>query len=280
MSSPTLSFEVVDFEELNQSLPSFPNHLYTVAAQSAGAIGNPSSKNGAWGCDSDDTSLVRVMDQNGKVTQQFPCFDFQTIVDSLQTAGVGWKYYAPGFGERGYNWSALDAIRHIRMQPVWATNVVSYNQFLTDAASGNLPAVSWVVTDAPTSEHPIASTCVGENRTVQQINAVMQGPNWGSTAIFLTWDDFGGFYDHVPPPNLDVYGLGPRVPLLIISPYAKQGLVSHTQYEFSSFLAILEARFKLSPLSSRDQKANNMTDSFDFNQTPQVPLVLNTRTCP
>lgn len=179
--------------------PSFPNHLYTMAGQSGGAIGNiANATNNAWGCDSDDTVTVRVMDNNGNITQQYPCFDFQTIVDSLQNAGISWKYYAPGFGQGGYQWSALDAIRHIRKGSLWNTNVVSEKQFVVDARNGNLPAVSWIIS-GPTSEHPPYSSCVGENWTVQQINAIMQGPDWDSTAIFVTWDDFGGFYDHVPP---------------------------------------------------------------------------------
>jgi len=103
---------------------------------------------------------------------------------------------------------------------------------------------------------------------------------WNSTAIFLTWDDFGGFYDHVAPPTLDQYGLGPRVPLLIISPYAKSGFISHTQYEFSSFLALVETRFKLKPLTERDSKANPMVDSFNFDQNPLPALTLSQRTCP
>jgi phospholipase C len=260
--------------------PSFPNHLYTMAAQSGGAIDNPiKNPNGAWGCDSDDTATVPVKDTSGNVTQRFPCFDFQTIVDSLQAAGISWKYYAPGFGQSGYNWSTLDAVKHIRNGSLWSTNVVAETQFVTDAQAGNLPAVSWIVSGT-TSEHPPDSTCRGENWTIQQINAIMQGPDFGSTAIFLTWDDFGGFYDHVPPPGLDQFGLGPRVPLLIISPYARRGVISHTQYEFASFLALLETRFKLAPLTGRDQTANNMTDSFDFNQSPQPPFPLTTRTCP
>ncbi len=260
--------------------PSFPNHLYTVAAQSGGAIGNLLNvTNGAWGCDSDDTATVDVMDSSGHITPQPPCFDFKTIADSLQSAGISWKYYAPGFGQHGYNWSALDAIRHIRNGSLWSTNVVAETQFALDAQNGSLPAVSWLISGA-TSEHPPDSTCAGEDWTVQQINAIMQGPDWDSTAIFVTWDDFGGFYDHVPPPGIDQFGLGPRVPLLIISPYAKQGFISHTQYEFSSFLAFLEARFGLKALTSRDAAANNLTDSFDFNQTPQPPFVLSTRVCP
>jgi phospholipase C len=260
--------------------PSFPNHLYTVAAQSGGAIGNLNNvTNGAWGCDSDAGATVDVMDSSGHIAPQTPCFDFRTIPDSLQSAGITWKYYAPGFGQAGYNWSTLDAIKHIRNGSLWSTNVVSDTQFIADAQSGNLPAVSWLVS-GPTSEHPPSSTCLGENWTVQQLNAIMQGPDWNSTAIFLTWDDFGGFYDHVPPPGVDAFGLGPRVPLLIISPYAKQGLISHTQYEFASFLAFLETRFSLKALTSRDAAANNMTDSFDFSQAPRAPFPLTTRVCP
>src|SRR6476469_2470817 len=108
----------------------------------------------------------------------------------------------------------------------------------------------------------------------------MQGPEWNSTAVFITWDDFGGFYDHAPPPGVDKFGLAPRVPLLIISPYARSGHVSHTNYEFSSVLKFIEYRFNLSPMTQRDASASNMTDSFAFLQTPLPALVLSTRNCP
>lgn len=261
--------------------PSFPNHLYTVAATSGGVINNPVGVQGSsWGCDADAGEVVDVMDQSGNVTQQPPCFDFQTLADSLQNAGVSWKYYAPGQGQSGYIWSTLDAIKHIREGSLWDSNVVPDTQFISDAQSGTLPAVSWLVTGSGQSDHPPNSVCQGENWTVQQINAAMQGPLWNSTAIFLTWDDFGGFYDHVPPPAADQFGLGPRVPLIIISPYAKPGNIAHTQYEFSSFLAFVETRFQLASLGGRDTTANNMLDSFDFNQQALAPVVLTTRTCP
>jgi phospholipase C len=259
--------------------PSFPNHLYTVGAQSGGAVDNPTNPS-IWGCDADDTTTVSVMDSSGNSSKQFPCFDFQTIADSLLTAGISWKYYAPQMGENGYHWNALDAIKHIRETSVWTDHVVPDTQFVSDAQSGQLPAVSWLVTNFGQSEHPPASTCQGENWTVQQLNAVMQGPDWSSTAVFLTWDDFGGFYDHLPPPNLDYYGLGPRVPLLIISPFAKKGYISHTTYELSSVLKFVELRYGLSTLTARDAQANDMTDSFDFTQTPLSALVLSTRSCP
>ena len=255
--------------------PSFPNHLYTVAAQSAGAVGIPT---GGWGCD-DDESRVLVMAPDGQIDLQPPCFEIETLADRLQSAGVSWRYYAPGKGESGYEWSALNAVKHIRWSSLWTEHVVPATQFERDAASGDLPAVSWLVTGAE-SEHPPWSTCLGEGWTVRQFNAVMQGPDWESTALFLTWDDFGGFYDHVPPPNVDDLGLGPRVPLLIISPYAKSGYVSHTVYEFSSFLRFVETRFGLASLTDRDAAANPMTDSFDFNQQPLPPLALRPRECP
>ncbi len=263
--------------------PSFPNHLYTVAAQSGGAIDNPTGQTvntDAWGCDSDSTAVVRVMDQLGAISEVFPCFDFQTLADSLQTAGISWKYYAPTIGQQGYQWVALDAIKHIRQSNLWASHVVPESQFDIDAQNGQLPAVSWLVPTAQNSEHPTAPSCVGENWTVGKINSVMQGGNWSSAAIFVTWDDFGGFYDHVPPPTRDQYGLGPRVPLLVISPYAKHGYISKTVYELSSLLKFVETRFNLSTLTSRDAVANDLMDVFDFNQSPQPALILQQRTCP
>src|SRR5262249_39580384 len=159
-----------------------------------------------------------------------------------------------GRGQSGYIWSALDAIDHIRNTALWDEKVVSPVQFIPDALSGNLPAVSWIVIGSGNSEHPPASTCAGENWTVRQINAVMQGPSWNETAIFLTWDDFGGFYDHVPPPMVDNFGFGPRVPLIVISPFAKPGLISHTVYEFSSLLKFVEQKFSLAPMTERHMR--------------------------
>ena len=262
---------------------SFSNHLYTVAAQSAetftlpAAPGNTSLS--SWGCDTLATANVKTIDAGGNVSRKFPCVNVPTLADSLQNAGVSWKYYAPPQNTPGYIWSTLDAIDHIRNSSLWSTNVVPESQFVSDALNGNLPAVSWLVTGL-FSEHPVQGSCSGENWTVQQINAIMQGPQWNSTAIFLTWDDSGGFYDHLPPTNLDIYGLGPRVPLLIISPFARAGYISHTQYEFSSVLKFIETVFNLPTLSDRDAQANDMTDSFDFTQQPLPPLVLSTRICP
>jgi hypothetical protein len=262
--------------------PSFPNHLYTIAATSGGVISNPvgNEQFTAWGCDSPSDATVQVLDNQGRKSPTFPCFEFQTIGDTLSSAGIDWKSYSPSQNTSGYVWSAYDAIGHIRNTSQWTQHVVPQTQFVTDALNGNLPAVSWVTPDFAASEHPPASACGGENWTVQQINSVMQGADWDSTVIFVAWDDFGGFYDHYPPPSADQYGFGPRVPLLVISPFAKPGYISHTQFEFSSILAFIEERFGLPTLAARDAAANDMDDIFDYLHPPTPPLELATRTCP
>src|SRR6266851_749357 len=266
--------------------PSFPNHLYTVAAQAGGAINNPvtdrnigtlGNASRGWGCDVPNQQ-VEVQASNGSTHLQEACFNFQTLADELDARGYSWRYYAPPAGTGGYIWSSFNAIKHIRYGPDWKY-VVPAAQFMTDAANGNLPTVSWIVTPARVSEHAPASVCVGENWTVRMLNALMRGQDWSSTAVFLTWDDFGGFYDHVAPQQIDGYGLGFRVPLLVISPYAKKGFIDHTQYEFSSMLRFAEDELGLPTLTNRDKAANDMMDAFDFNQSARPPFLQRQRTC-
>jgi len=271
---------------------SFPNHLYTVGATSGGVINipygvpsNPTENTPgyalSWGCDAPVDAGVQQIDAEENIDWVFPCFDFPVLPQNLSNAGVSWKYYAVPAGTTGYNFSTLDAINYIRNGPLWSTNVVSDLNFINDALTGNLPSVTWLSTGRKMTEHPPQSACTGENWTVNALNAVMQGPDWGSTAIFVLWDDFGGFYDHVPPPPAeDQYGLGERVPFLIISPYARPGYISSTQYEAASVLKFVEERFGLPPLNARDAGANDITDAFDFTQPPLPPLVLLPRTCP
>jgi phospholipase C len=131
------------------------------------------------------------------------------------------------------------------------------------------------------SEHPSAGTCEGENWTVSLLQALGSGPDWKDSAMFITWDDFGGFYDHVAPTQIDVFGLGFRVPLLVVSPYAKQGFIDHTRLEFSSVLKFIETNWGLPSLTDRDKNSPDMTEIFDFTQAPRLPPQLQQRaTCP
>lgn len=253
--------------------PSLPNHLFALAAQSGGAIDNGGNPGPGTDCDGSSWGTVTVIDQYGNRSQQARCFHFKTLPDALQEAGITWKYY----GESG---GFLSLIASIRNTNLWNEGIATPEQFFADAKSGHLPSVSWLMPPGEYSEHPPGSMCEGENWTVSVLNAVMQGPDWNSTVVFVTWDDFGGFYDHVAPPQVDQFGLGPRVPLLIISPYAKPGYVSHTVYDHTSVLKFIETRYGLQALTSRDAAANSMLDSFDFAQAPQSPLLLQPHTCP
>jgi phospholipase C len=254
--------------------PSFPNHLYSVAAQSGGVIGNTVNATAAGDCHGDPTATVPVMDNSGNITEQFPCFDFQTLADSFEKAGLTWKYYDD------YPGGVFNSIKHILNSPQWSDHIATATQFAMDAQSGQLPAMSWLLPAFAESEHPPESVCEGENWTVANLNAVMTGPDWNSTVVFITYDDYGGFYDHVPPPQIDRYGLGPRVPLLIVSPYARAGFISHTLYELSSVLKFVETRYALPSLTARDGMASDMSDAFDLSQPPQPPLILQPRQCP
>jgi hypothetical protein len=121
--------------------------------------------------------------------------------------------------------------------------------------------------------------CTGENWTVSVLQAIAAGPQWSSSATFVTWDDFGGFYDHVPPPPVDQIGWGPRVPAIVISPYARAGSIDHTPATFTSLLKFVEQRFNLAPLGPREARVSALLDNFNFAQAPLMPLLLPTSTC-
>lgn len=250
--------------------PSFPNHLFVISAQNGGVANNTNPITNQ-GCAAAAGTTAVVIDSQGEISTPYPCFDFPTLADSLQAASLTWRAYNTG--------SDFAAINHIRNSSMWS-NIVPISQFALDAAAGKLPAVSWVLPPGAENQYPTNSACDGENWTVTQLNALMKGPDWASTAVFIAWDDFGGFYDHVAPPGVDEYGLGPRVPALVISPYAKPGYVSHVQYDHTSILKFIETQFGLASLNSRDAAANDFSDAFDFTQTPQAPLLLTTRHCP
>jgi phospholipase C len=265
--------------------PSFPNHLYTIAAQSGGAHDNPiqdleglrerhrtTGLFKAWGCDSMEQAYVPVEDREGKEVKVPPCFDFLTEGDLLLRAGIPWAYYSATNMQNGYLWSAYDAVRHIRQDTqLWQSHVFPVDGLVQDVRDDRLPPVSWVTPRFELSEHPEYSFCWGQSWTTRIVNAIMASPMWKDTAIFITWDDYGGFYDHVPPPQVDRFGFGIRVPLLLISPYAKAGYVDHTVGEFSSVLRFIEDNWGLSQLTHRDRDARNFSEAFDFSREPRKP---------
>jgi phospholipase C len=267
--------------------PSFPNHLYAIAGQSGGSHDTPDNivpTDGtakSWGCDAPTGEKVTVIDPDGDATRVPPCFDIQTQADVLERHGVSWRAYAATSEQNGYIWSAFGAVKHIREGDAWTDHVRPVDSFAADARSGDLPAVSWVTPTYWLSDHPDAGAnlCSGENWTTRVIDALMAGPEWRSTAVFLTWDEWGGFYDHVRPPQIDRFGLGFRVPLLVISPYARAGTVDHHRGEFASVLRFVDENWGITRrLTARDAHASDLSYDFDFSRPPIPPDPLPVRT--
>ncbi len=236
---------------------SLVNHLYLVAGQSGGMMGNVYN-----GMFSESTPLV-----HGNT------FFFKSMADELQTNRITWRYYA-GEHQVLNNWNPMPAFETVKLNPDMQANLAETSNLFADLGT-SLASVSWVMPQTgETSEHPPYSVTVGEQSVVSLINSVMKSRYWNSTAIFLTWDDWGGWYDHVRPPQVDAYGYGFRVPCLIISPYARHGYVDHTVADFASTLKFIETVFSLPPLTSRDGSAGNLMDAFDFSHPPDKPLIL------
>lgn len=262
----------------SNSGPSFPAHLYMIAGQAGvddqgqqGTVSSVPSINNStasiWGCDSQTGTSVKVIGPNGtNLSPVFPCFDYQTAGDLMDAKGVTWRYYAPGV----YTiWSVFDAISHIRYGPDWQHDVVNSQGIFTDLQAGTLAQMTWIVPDYPYSDHAgPGATAGGPDWVASIVNAIGSSQYWNSTAILISWDDWGGWYDHVPPPQVDYAGLGFRVPLIVVSPWAKHGYISHNQHEFGSFLRFSEEVFNLPSLNTRDAVSDDLSDCFDFTQTP------------
>ncbi len=232
--------------------PSLPNHVYLVAGTSGGLTTNIAAGP----------------------------FKFPPIVDQMDNDHVSWRYYAGG-SEAFNGWNPLRNFPSVISDTNKLNNILPTQQFFADISHNFLANVTWLM--PPTqrlSEHPPYDPSMGEHWVVTAINQVMKSQYWSSTAIFLTWDDFGGWYDHVPPPQVDDVGFGFRVPLIIISPYAKAHFIDHTQADHTSILGFIETRFGLSPLASRDSRAANLYEAFDFYQRPAGRLVLPGRYIP
>ncbi len=240
-------------------------------------------------------------------TVQPPQYAWTDVTYLLHRYGVSWRYYIQRGTEPDCETGAMTCTpvaQAVTTPSIWnplpefsdvrrddqTGNIVPSTQLFTDAKQGTLPAVSWVVPSGDDSEHPPANIAAGQSHVTNVINAIMEGPDWDSTAIFLAWDDWGGFYDHVAPRTVDAQGYGLRVPALVISPYAKRGYVDHDTYSFDAYLKFIEDDFlggqRLDPATDGRpdprpdvrEKASilgDLTNDFDFAQRPRRPVILN-----
>jgi phospholipase C len=290
--------------------PSFPAHQFIISGTSAPtstsnlffAENTNSLVKGAAsaGCaPANPTAFVSIIDPWGKEFETaYPCSDHPSLTDQLDAKNLSWRYYTPSANSI---WTAPNAIEHMCgpnapppngtacVGPDWVNNVVIYNAqkpapILTDIANHQLPAVSWVIPAGKNSDHAgNPNTLGGPSWVAAIVNAIGNSSYWSNTAIIVTWDDWGGWYDHVPPPRVIsdgeswgsgyVYGL--RVPLIVISPYARPAYISHVVHDFGSILRMLEENFGLSPLGYADAYADDLSDCFSFSQTPLAFRTIN-----
>lgn len=230
-----------------------------------------------WGCDAPPgtvTSLITRTNQYLPGAGPYPCLSYRTLRDLLDAKDIPWRYYTPAVGQNlgGNVWNAFDAIAAVRNGPQWSTNVAfPETKVFVDIDRDTLPGISWVIPDFGNSDHAGKSSDKGPSWVAQVVNAIGQSPAWKTTAIFILWDDWGGWYDHVPPPGKRRFGgLGFRVPLIVVSPFAKAGYISSSDYEFGSIVRFIEDNWSLGRLGTTDESSADFTnDFFDFTQQPR-----------
>jgi phospholipase C len=254
---------------------SFVAHQYIIAAQAKSSVDVPGSY---WGCaGGEENAVATITHRRTYGSSQRPCFDYETLGDELSKAGLSWRFYTSRYtSPMSGLWSGYQAIKHIFYSRVWKTNIITpQKRFLTDVHAGKLANFTWITPLCRESDHPSCGGGLGPSWVSSVVNAVGKSKFWKSTVIFVQWDDWGGLYDHVPPPYRGYDGLGFRVPLIVISPYAKKNYVSHVQYETASILRFAEDLFGLAQLSAADARATSpAADCFDFSARPRkfVPI--------
>lgn len=265
----------------NFDVSSYVSHQYIIAGQADHATNYPAIN---WGCPGGPTDFVQTLKVNPPrvfgPNLKPVCFDYKTVADELDEAGLSWHFYAGALGKHAPHeklcgesddepdkhgsydetgiWSSYQAISHICYGVDWDKDVTSGPpRFLQDVANGTLASVTWITPYCRDSDHTGCNADGGPSWVASVVNAIGQSQFWSSTAIFVFWDDPGGFYDPIGPKYVDYDGLGIRIPMLIISPYAKKGLVSHVHYEHGSILRFIEDRFNLKSLAASDSRATS-----------------------
>jgi phospholipase C len=242
---------------------SFVSHQYIIAGQAENAVDLPTA---AWGCGGGPSDTEPTLTAQRAIGPTIsPCFDPPTLADEIDKAGLTWRYYDQQ--NAGGDFNGYMAIKHIIDGPDWTKDVdPNAADFITDVGNGLLTNVTWITPSFKNSDHAGERSKSGPAWVASLVNAVGTSKFWNSTAIFIFWDDWGGWYDHVPPPHVDFDGLGIRVPLVVVSAYSKKGFVSHTQYEHGSILRFVENTFGLGQLAASDMRATPPTDFFNFNK--------------
>jgi phospholipase C len=249
---------------------SFTSHQYIIAAQSESSVNYPE---GAWGCEGGSADKVAIVGPDRQIPygHEQACFDDESLGQEADDAGVSWAYYTSALYHNGQIWNAYQANRYVYYGADWNDNVITpQTQFFNDVSNGKLRQISWITPTCQNSDHASCNSNTGPAWVASLVNAIGQSQYWDSTAIFIFWDDYGGWYDPEPPAYVDYDGLGMRIPMLVVSAYAKKGHVSHVPYEHGSMLKFVEDQFGLGRLSVSDTRATSPEqDCFDFNKPPR-----------
>ncbi|MBV8161595.1 MAG: alkaline phosphatase family protein [Acidimicrobiia bacterium] len=283
---------------------SLPQHLFLVSEWSARCASvDPMS------CVNALQAPARPLDMGG---QRPPNYAWTDMTYLLHRMGVSWRYYVQAGTEPDCRDDAADcppAHQDARTPGIWNPlpnfetvrqdgelgNITGISSYYSDARTGTLPAVSWITPSGANSEHPPSLVSDGQAWVTSLVNAAMTGPEWDSTAVFVSWDDWGGFYDHVVPPTVDQNGYGLRVPGLVISPYARQGFIDHQVLSHDAYNKLIEDLFlggaRLDPrtdgrpdprptVRESVSQLGTLLSDFDFSQPPRPPMVLPLRPAP
>ena len=262
----------------NFDASSFISHQYFIAAQAESSVNFPW---GAWGCpgtSSGDTVDLVGPDRQVPYGSQPPCYDDTSLGQEADEAGISWAYYAVSYSGSPWIWSAYQANKYVYYGSDWDKDVISPpSNFLNDVSNGRLRQISWVTPTWGNSDHAGSGSNTGPQWVASLVNAIGQSKYWKDTAIFILWDDYGGWYDPEPPAYMDYDGLGMRIPMLIVSPYARKGRVSHVHYEHGSILRFVENEFGLGRLAASDTRATSPErDCFDFKQPARAFKIIPT----
>ncbi len=253
----------------NLDASSFISHQYIIAGQASSAVNYPDSW---WGCPGGYSDYIATITQERQYGPDIQmCWNNTTLGDEMDTAGLSWAFYTLTYYGDGGIWSAYQNIKQIYDGPDWAKDVITpQTTFLSDVSSGKLRDLSWVTPTCENSDHAGCGSNTGPSWVASLVNAVGESKYWNNTAIFIFWDDYGGWFDPVAPKKLDYDGLGMRIPMLIVSAYAKKGYVDHTHYEHGSILRFVEDTFGLGQLAASDKRATSPTKAFNFNKPPRA----------
>ncbi|HEX3670454.1 MAG TPA: alkaline phosphatase family protein [Candidatus Cybelea sp.] len=263
----------------NFDASSYISHQYIIAAQAESSVNYPW---GAWGCDGGSGDMVALVGPDRQVPYgyQQACYNDTSLGQEADNAGVTWGFYTASLSGDGNIWSAYQANRYVYYGSDWKNDVITpQTQFFNDVSNGKLRQISWITPTCENSDHAGCNSNTGPAWVASLVNAIGESQYWDSTAIFVFWDDYGGWYDSQPPAYVDYDGLGMRIPMIIVSPYAKKSFVSHVHYEHGSILRFVEDQFGLGRLAASDARATSPEkDCFNFKKPPRafqaIPSVL------